>query len=249
MHRYWKRAWILQECILAKRLDIQCGSQRFSDTRLWNLVYEYKWRPPDQQHSMGLFMNVAIFAGFDVLEAQTRWHDASARTYYCPWSSDSMRRQCPDPRDSIYSSITIMDPAVGIIPDYSKTTEQLFVKIAGHYIEWEEGRGDCFMNLMLDLDLIGILHSGRDHWEVLPPAVRQRCVEGYGFSRCLEKRQRLTKSEFRAEWQHFTKGRLITEREFYAWLHHHHHHHQSESDHCRCPLCKYHISRTPEHQV
>jgi hypothetical protein len=143
-HEYWGRAWILQECILARELRVQCGSRHFSDTVLLSFALD----------STPLENGWNLHNAVRVLKTRTRWHNASAEKYFCPWSIPFFGRlKCSDPRDRVYSAIAIMDPAISIVPDYSKDAEKLFVEIADQHIEWDEHRAFYVESLASLLDL------------------------------------------------------------------------------------------------
>lgn len=188
-HEYWGRAWILQECILANELSIQCGSQLFSDTTLLHAVSGYSYLDYE-------FDDVGSLWGAYILRARARWHNASARIYYCPWSGALGPLGCSEPRDRIYAAIAIMDPALNIVPDYNITAEELFVVIADQHIEWNKERWRAINILAWDLCLANNFKDTD-----APTAVRQRLREARAFNEFLKKRPGLTKSEFFAERQ------------------------------------------------
>jgi hypothetical protein len=182
-HPYWRRAWILQECVLARELQVQCGSRLSSAA----VLLEYA-------RGCGLRYPKVV----DVLESREEWHNASARKYFCPWRT-YLTTDCSDRRDRIFSAVAIMDPALNIVPDYSKTAQELFVEIADQHIQWDRRRWPSLSALANDLELAFGGHD-RNEWKGAVHAVRQRVLEAIVFHHKLEKQPDLTKDEFLADW-------------------------------------------------
>ncbi|KAF3037430.1 hypothetical protein E8E11_002461 [Didymella keratinophila] len=189
-HPYWSRAWILQECVLASELYIQCGSRQFSIRilsefhRQWHEISPFEW------DAMKIF------------KTRANWHDDSTRTYFWPWTMDHLQAGCFDPRDRIYSAIAIMDPALSIMPDYNKTALELFFEIADQHFEWDEHRLQKINSLAIDLEMVKFVEALQGYdWENAPPAVWQHRLEARAFYKDIKKRPNLTKSEFLAERQ------------------------------------------------
>jgi hypothetical protein len=92
-----------------------------------------------------------------------------------------------------------MDPALNIVPDYSKTAQELFVEIADQHIQWDRRRWPSLSALANDLELAFGGHD-RNEWKGAVHAVRQRVLEAIVFHHKLEKQPDLTKDEFLADW-------------------------------------------------
>lgn len=177
-HAYWNRAWILQECVLAVKLQVQCGSRQFPSS----LLTEHARASP----TTPLVSSSCV----KVLHAREKWHDTSVKEYFCPWSKLWLLK-CSDSRDRIYSAIAIMDPRFGIVPDYSKTVSELFFEIAEQHIEWTASRWGDIYRLAYILGLSDSLDPGIIG---ASPAVRQILGEAYDFAKSGK-----TKSEFLTE--------------------------------------------------
>jgi hypothetical protein len=180
-HPYWKRAWILQECVLARELQVQCGSRLFPAAVL--LEFALRFRPSSP-----------YFRAVEVLKSREEWHDTSARKYFSPWSN-YYPTVCFDPRDRIFAAVAIMDPVLNIITDYSKTAEELFVEIADQHIQWDSLRFYHLENLAYG-HAPASMGSGSNDWKDAAPAVRQRLIEAQVFDFLRTIRPGLTKSEF-----------------------------------------------------
>jgi hypothetical protein len=171
-HEYWSRSWILQECVLPTTLQLRCGSRRIPGTSLRKL-----------HHYLGAKTGT-IFATpnpfFTVFEARINWHQGKpGRRNVEPFSD--IKPACSDPRDRIYSKLFIMDNSMGLVPDYNKTTLELFIRLADSYIHWGPDRSLQLSKLAYTLDLLGEDYSqgsGRDEWD---PAIRSRIVAAEEF--------------------------------------------------------------------
>lgn len=171
-HEYWSRAWILQECVLPSTLQMRCGSRRIPGTSLHKL-----------HHYLGAKTGT-IFATsnpfFTVFEARVNWHHGKPGTRNVEPFGDT-KPACSDPRDRIYSKLYIMDNSIGLVPDYNKTTLELFIELADSYIHWGPSRSLQLRELAYTLNLLDEDYSrgsGRDAWD---PAIRSRIVAAEEF--------------------------------------------------------------------
>lgn len=123
---YWFRAWVVQECVLATKLDLQYDDITV-DSGLLVALLQF----PLEQDS---YMSRHVDPARDVLEARARWHENSPRIYVTPWELESSVLHCSDSRDRIYSQLALMHPDVDLDPDYNKSTEDLFLDIVDQYI-------------------------------------------------------------------------------------------------------------------
>ncbi|KAF1999324.1 HET-domain-containing protein [Amniculicola lignicola CBS 123094] len=107
---YWIRTWILQELVLAKKVDVLCGKLRlpFADFRLARRI----WFAPGpsifaRSHAIIPALSLDLLLDLENLEAT-------------------------DPRDKIYGLLGILPPAKEqlLTPDYTKPAEDLFCEIA-----------------------------------------------------------------------------------------------------------------------
>ena len=183
-HPYWKRAWILQECVLAYELQAQCGSWLFSAAIL--LQYALACRLPRM-----------FFKAKSVLAFREQWHDTSARKHLFPWSLE-LSTGCSDPRDRIFSAVAIMEPTLNIVPDYNKTAEDLFIEIADQHIQWDIERSIHLRRLALRLRVAKAPYPPLVY-EGMSPAVSLRLLEAKFFQKSIRERPGLSKREFLAE--------------------------------------------------
>lgn len=133
---YWRRAWIVQECVLAAELELRCGSFRLADDVLDRLKDEAL----DRDHtSYGTSTLVEGSPAFMVLRARDarqgrRQHPGFSREIR-PWQRKWPMLRCSDIRDRIYSLLAIMPQGSQgrVVPDYSMSTAQLALQVIDVY--------------------------------------------------------------------------------------------------------------------
>ena len=236
---YLSRAWILQECVLAAELKLQCGSRQLWASTVWN-VYMF-WNRADYsswRHADSIVADFRSSAALHVLQTRADSYNLTytacsslgirsyeqlyslskyaphralgkcfhlfrpflemARcylsyriehlvkqkavdlqlSYYIPWLKNTGQNVgCSDARDRIYAAIAMMDPERSIIPDYDKSTENLFKEFVDCQIN--TNNFTCFYwevhGLALLLELID--KDSQDRPETWPPIIRDRFFE------------------------------------------------------------------------
>jgi hypothetical protein len=166
-HEYWSRAWILQECVLPNTLQLRCRSRRIPGTSLHKLHHYLGAKTGTISATSNPF--------FTVFEARINWHQGKPGTRNVEPFGD-IKPACSDPRDRIYSKLSIMDNSMGLVPDYNKSSLELFIRLADSYIHWGPDRSLQLRELAYTLDLLDEDYSqgsGRDEWN---PAIRSRIV-------------------------------------------------------------------------
>lgn len=167
---YWQRAWIVQECVLAQTLYLLYGSSVVSSTYVrashTELPGQISFVMPDLPlktvHPYALDIPQRTLSGAvrQVLLKRDSWHDrtSSYREFLVPWGQDWPQLWCSDPRDRIYSVIALMDPAIKIVPDYSKSIAGLFIEI----IRQLDPRSESFLDSVLGAAIrLELLYSRR----------------------------------------------------------------------------------------
>jgi hypothetical protein len=114
---YWRRLWIVQEFVLAEKVELWCGTHSVSESELERIYSE----------------DVDIDAHPTVKLFICRYNRTSAPE---EWSLEKMvdqfscQMQCHDVRDSIYALLSLVTEKerdyLDRIPDYSKTPEELY---------------------------------------------------------------------------------------------------------------------------
>ena len=166
-HAYWSRAWILQECVLADTLKLQCGPKQVSVAAIATL-YGSRFLYPELINAAdeGLHSCFASSAAIRVLEARQKYNP-SKRSYYHPWIDHKRFVKCARPRDRIYAMISLMDPAKPrIVPDYDKSAEQVFVDLVDNHVECGPQRVYHVASIAMLLDLVP-LEKETKYWPLV----------------------------------------------------------------------------------
>lgn len=161
-HQYWRRAWTFQEFVLARELLLQCGPRRFLETTIERTIAWFR-----------LFFSEHTDKSWQ-WNARPSWSSQwSAPIRITPWMLT--QTECFDPRDRIYSMISLMDPVLPITPDYGKSALDLLLEIAHLYRGRPRNLEGDLHALARTLDLLPSWPwtDGRD----LSPAVRGRIAE------------------------------------------------------------------------
>ncbi|XPT00448.1 hypothetical protein M3J09_009601 [Ascochyta lentis] len=174
-HPYWRRAWILQECVLALVLRLQCGPKCVCSSTLFKILslsYSYSisedLRPEHRSASTNCLAREVLFA-------RQAWHQPSNRHFFTPWERYLPLLGCSDPRDRIYAMVAIMDPAFELVPDYNMTAQDLFVAIVDRIWAVNEGSRVRLSDIARLLELDFLTTEFKD-W---PPLVYQKFRQYY----------------------------------------------------------------------
>ncbi|UPX20655.1 uncharacterized protein EKO05_0010881 [Ascochyta rabiei] len=178
---YWSRAWIVQECVLAAELELQCGP-----TCIPAPIVDKIFAVRARQFPSRLIVPVQLVdehpksATGRIFEARGFMNTESRYRYIVPWGIGIEywpRTNCADPRDRVYAMTALMDPALKISPDYNKSAETLFVEIVDKHIIGDALYESKIIKLARLLDLE---HDGPDHaswswlvWQKLLEAERE----------------------------------------------------------------------------
>jgi hypothetical protein len=132
---YWRRAWIVQEYYLAKRKEIWYGWLPMTCNQLehmvdfWNLKVNRDWISTPARSLLTTKLQVGLVGH----ESSTDSH----RTFL--YLFDLFRQlKCADDRDRLYALLPLLSSEeraeIGIIPDYSITTSDIFKRIASRFL-------------------------------------------------------------------------------------------------------------------
>ena len=154
-HPYWKRAWIVQEFILALSVQICFGQYRVPLLRFDRIVNRVK----------NVNLSVKKSRALELLTMRADWQQPS-RVYYDPIYADDML-DCADPRDRVFAMVSLMNPQKKLKADYSLTALQLFDRVAGgQYLDCKTIER---ISIRLGLDLA-------NRWRCTQPAWRRGTI-------------------------------------------------------------------------
>jgi hypothetical protein len=128
-HEYWTRAWIVQEFLLAQSVEIWCGEISLDIQAISSLLFV-------RDGTKILKERIDIVDSKPMRMVEKRRTVISWRQFFYPADLVGFGLlKCYDPRDRIYSMLSIVDPKGQILPDYSKTTSDLFEDLFGLYLK------------------------------------------------------------------------------------------------------------------
>jgi len=131
---WWRRRWIVQEAALAKRVLMMCGGENvpwehFVATSLVLTWIQRRWAQPTCQphpsHVAGLLLKSQINClRIEIIRNKKPYATLLELLGYC--------RTCEqtDPRDAIYGLLSLASCLSGLIPDYRKTTREVYHEYA-----------------------------------------------------------------------------------------------------------------------
>ncbi|KAK2601524.1 hypothetical protein QQS21_004909 [Conoideocrella luteorostrata] len=133
-HRTWfERLWTRQEVRLANTdAIVMCGTKMMSWKALRNSIFAIRLKPgkvfPSEKTTEQFYDRIElIYAIIDERPRPLQSMLARARI-----------AECSDPRDRVYALLNMLHPnekALGIVPDHSKTTEELYQHVVLRHIE------------------------------------------------------------------------------------------------------------------
>jgi hypothetical protein len=154
-HPYWTRTWVTQEVLLAKSIEILCGTQHIEWTEL-----EPAARKVLEIDHRGLGPAL-IFSKLWIHRQRTLSESPSSTFFTIPtalysfWDLFNWRiaSQCTDPRDRIYGILALADDYPGFHISYTETVTDLFWRAGEHFNAWS--MPDRILNLLgaLSLDI------------------------------------------------------------------------------------------------
>lgn len=206
-HPYWRRLWIVQEVLLARRLMIAWDSQTLDWSKLADMVRD-KAGSDKEDHLDVLFRyrDLRVDAGAFYLS----WHEAL----------DLGRgKACTVPYDRLYGLLGILEERYRVVPDYIKPLQAIVAEIFS--LAYGKGRFWDFSNREWDLlctDL-GIDSKGvQSEIEILVQRYREHEIaewtrlQGDGWLGDDQVRKGMS---FEAIWQQLRISRSVAMREAY----------------------------------
>ncbi|KAL6900334.1 heterokaryon incompatibility protein domain-containing protein [Trichoderma evansii] len=128
---YWGRMWIIQEVISAGYITVWCGTGSFE----WALVEKLYWKLSVLKSRSWLYRCAYANRVFKSSACVIVWERAHWRHPDTPTPSLQKlievfhRWQCADPKDKVYALVGMASRETAVIPDYSKSTEEIFYDV------------------------------------------------------------------------------------------------------------------------
>jgi Heterokaryon incompatibility protein (HET) len=144
---YWQRTWVIQEVLLAKKLEIICGgysvswksfeafTRHLQHHRLKTFSPNYALssavgREPSHETYMPYDLTaLKQTSAFRILDHQLDGHSFANLSEVLEISASS---KCRDPRDKVYAVLALIDPEAtvrSLVIDYRKSLRQLYLDV------------------------------------------------------------------------------------------------------------------------
>ena len=141
---FWKRIWILQELVLARRVTFMCGYATFWETDItqignWLATHPTRTIPSGIEWAKWLDFEVGFNNAFRVpmqsLTLAVGIQNVFEAKKPDAWTlfESALRLRATDPRDQVYSLLGLAE--IGIEADYSKSTEAVYLELAAVMLE------------------------------------------------------------------------------------------------------------------
>lgn len=147
--RWWSRAWILQELLVARDVTVFCGSSNIPWSIMvvaisvcWNVDYYYTDSRIEIESPDGQAISHHMSRCYGLAAARVRRLEDDPRRALQPkdldsWLVENRDRFCSLPHDKIYSVIGLLNPAIRekIRPDYTSPITTLYKFVVKRYVE------------------------------------------------------------------------------------------------------------------
>ena len=133
----WQRMWIVQELVLAKEIRIICGSRELFSTPVLPWVASALLTPRyiyqiSHEAERGSEQVARINYLRSSKEESVTSRDLLQLWYHFGWC------RCRDPRDKIFAMLDVVSNNLGVEPDYTVKTGELFGSVTWRYILQQE---------------------------------------------------------------------------------------------------------------
>lgn len=135
---WWRRIWVIQEYIAALRIRFFCGSAHVTSEEMWLTANLYRaYTDHYLNHSLEVKDEKCLpaFTVYDPPKIIEFRHDRKARLLGRSLRSILKRvhglvqiLSPSDPRDNVYSLLGLAADKLGMIPDYTKSLEDIFIE-------------------------------------------------------------------------------------------------------------------------
>lgn len=136
---YWRRMWVIQEIIHANKLTVWCGSQRLDWPVLDKLYLTLKTLEEDQCLARHEFVaDVLRSPAFVMVWQRAHWRHPETPTPKLQTLIEIFQGwECSDVRDKVYALVSMADQETAIIPDYSRSSRQIYHDVLRRGVAWD----------------------------------------------------------------------------------------------------------------
>ncbi|CZR57755.1 uncharacterized protein PAC_07644 [Phialocephala subalpina] len=154
--KYWSRLWIIQELVLARRIELLCGKYRIQ----WNSLKEFFDKPPNlgdtgslkgrgsQPDLQSTSSQVEMYDLMDTVPAKILQQKAKARETAQTNNSATLfelihtykNASCADVRDKVFGLRSLSQPCcqAGLQVDYSRRPAEVWISVLQHYTTYHQ---------------------------------------------------------------------------------------------------------------
>jgi hypothetical protein len=125
-NEYWTRVWIIQECALAKRFELWCGSGKMTSAALVTAIhgFESTLGSNTRPHTTDLIL-------YNIMKLRGEFDNLRRPQFSLPTLCEMFpHMQCTDVRDRVYALLSLVSPHelkdFPIHADYSRSASELF---------------------------------------------------------------------------------------------------------------------------
>jgi hypothetical protein len=125
-NEYWTRVWIIQECVLAKRFELWCGSSKMTSAALVTAIhgFESTLGSNTRPHTTDLIL-------YNIMKLRGEFDNLRRPQFSLPTLCEMFpHMQCTDVRDRVYALLSLVSPhelkRFPIHADYSRSASELF---------------------------------------------------------------------------------------------------------------------------
>lgn len=125
---YWRRMWVIQEIIHAKTLTVWCGSQRVDWPVLDQLYLTMKTLQEENQlENHPSATEILRSPALVMVWQRAHWRHPETPTPKLQTLVETFQGwECTDIRDKIYALVSMADQKTAVLPNYSRTPEQIY---------------------------------------------------------------------------------------------------------------------------
>ena len=134
---WWRRIWIVQEVVLAKKAVVHCGP----DEVPWDLIRKriQKLNPFELVEDVDAAPELYSFPQEEHLilhDLQTRWRSGTWNVILYELLYGFQRFQCTDQRDRIYAFLGLASDghSLDLVPEYTLPTSEIFMRLARAFV-------------------------------------------------------------------------------------------------------------------
>ncbi|VUC26144.1 unnamed protein product [Clonostachys rosea] len=127
---WWRRTWVVQEAVLAKKLVIMCGEELVSWDMIKKLIEEPPLGQPDLER-IGIVLDESVFPDGlfrFISEYRQRWLGSAAGINLLETLYRCRALECSEPQDKIFGLLGIAPStqAMGVVPDSTASVPDVY---------------------------------------------------------------------------------------------------------------------------